>query len=118
MIGGGLWIFIRKVRIFSVNPSPADGYSELTAQVRDLLREKDSNSSSWQLGEIFHQIRVSTRRGDDVRNNKWLCRLSKDMQRSVLRLEALPTTFVESLDALIPFAGLWPAFDVGTILAS
>ncbi len=36
------------------------------------------------------------------------------MQRCLLRLEALPEKFVESLDALIPFAGLWPALQPGT----
>jgi hypothetical protein len=35
------------------------------------------------------------------------------MQRCLLRLEALLERFVESLDALIPFAGLWPVLQSG-----
>jgi len=54
--------------------------------------------------------------GDTVRRRKWLARLSKSMQRCLLRLEALPEKFIESLDALIPFAGLWPALQPGTFI--
>lgn len=53
-------------------------------------------------------------RGDAARRQKWLSRLSKSKQDYIKRLEAQPERFIDSLDALIPFAGLWPAVHIGT----
>lgn len=49
-----------------------------------------------------------------MRREKFLARLSDSKQASLKRLELLPLEFLDSLDALIPFAGLWPAFFIGT----
>lgn len=65
-------------------------------------------------GDVLRQIRTSTIRSDAVRKQKWLVRLSKSKQDYVRRLEAQPERFLDSLDALIPFAGLWPAIQIGT----
>lgn len=82
--------------------------------MKDVLREHDAKSTKLYDGDIVRQIRISTLRGDIARRQKWFARLSKSMRRCLLRLEALPEKFVESLDALIPFAGLWPALQPGT----
>jgi hypothetical protein len=49
-----------------------------------------------------------------VRREKFLARLSDSKQDCVKRLELLPVEFWDSLDDLIPFAGLWPAIMIGT----
>jgi len=82
--------------------------------VKDVLREHNAKSSKFYDGDTLRRIRISTLRGDIARRRRWLTRLSQSMRRCVLRLEALPEKFVESLDALIPFAGLWPALLIGT----
>ncbi|KAL2047106.1 hypothetical protein N7G274_001125 [Stereocaulon virgatum] len=92
-----------------------DLYSrDLSPQVKDVLRGHAANSTKYYDGDLVRQIRISTLHGDTTRRRKWLARLSKNMQRCLLRLEALPERFVDSLDALIPFAGLWPALQPGT----
>ncbi|KAL9631872.1 MAG: hypothetical protein Q9164_005658 [Protoblastenia rupestris] len=86
----------------------------LNPQVKDVLREHDAKSTKRYDGDIVRQIRISTLHGDTARREKWLARLSKNMQRCLLRLEALPEAFMEGWDALIPFTGLWPALLPGT----
>lgn len=88
---------------------------DLSLQVKSILREHDPNCAKFYDGDVLRQIRISTLRGDTARRDKWLARLSKSKQNSVKRLEALPEKFWDSLDALIPFAGLWPAFWIGTV---
>ncbi|KAL2056560.1 hypothetical protein ABVK25_002954 [Lepraria finkii] len=92
-----------------------DLYSDdLNDLVRNELREHDSNASRWFDGDIVRQIRFSTLANDPSRRDKWLARLSKSKRTCLLRLEALPGKFIESLDDLTPFAGLWPAVQIGT----
>jgi hypothetical protein len=88
---------------------------DLSLQVKSLLREYDPNCAKFYDRDVLRQIRISTLRGDTARRDKWFARLSKSKQDSVKRLEALPEKFWDSLDALIPFAGLWPAFRIGAV---
>jgi Protein of unknown function (DUF3723) len=87
---------------------------DLSLQVRNSLREHDPNSAKYFDGDILRQIRIYIIRGDAARRQKWLSRLSKSKQDYIKRLEAQPERFLDSLDALIPFAGLWPAVHIGT----
>ncbi|KAK9341875.1 hypothetical protein V1522DRAFT_455243 [Lipomyces starkeyi] len=92
----------------------ADLYSDdLSLQVKNVLREHDPNCAKYYDGDILRQIRISTIQGDTARREKFLARLSKSKQDCVKRLELLPEEFWDSLDALIPFAGLWPAIFIG-----
>ena len=88
--------------------------SDLSPQVKNVLRGHTVNSTKYYDRDVVRQIRIFTLHGDTTRRRKWLARLSKNMQRCLLRLKALPEKFVESLNALIPFAGLWPALQPGT----
>ena len=81
---------------------------DLSAQVKNVFRDKDSSASKYFTGDILRQIRISTRHGDTVRRQKWLGRLTSNQKTNVRRLELLPPSFVNSLDALTPFAGQWP----------
>ena len=58
---------------------------------------------------------MSALSGDTVRKNKWLARLSPEKRRNVLRVESslVMREVRDSLDALIPFTGLWPALEIG-----
>ncbi|KAH8792221.1 hypothetical protein F5882DRAFT_290887, partial [Hyaloscypha sp. PMI_1271] len=95
----------------------ADLYSDdLSLQVKNVLREHDTSCAKLYDGDILRQIRISTIQGDTARREKFLARLSDSKQDYVKRLEALPEQFWDSLDALIPFAGLWPAILTGTFL--
>jgi len=87
---------------------------DLNSLVKNELREQDLNASRWYDGDIIRQIRLSTLAGDSSRRDKWLARLLNSKPKCLLRLEALPGTFLESLDDLIPFAGLWPPVQAGT----
>ena len=89
---------------------------DLSLQVKNVLREHDPNCAKFYDGDVLRQIRISTLRGDTARRKKFLARLSKSKQDYVKHLEALPEQFWDSLDALIPFAGLWPAILIGTFL--
>ena len=88
--------------------------SDLSEQVKNVLREHDPNSAKFFDGDILRQIRISTIRGDSVRREKFIAKLSTSKQNCLKRLEALPHTFWDSVDDLIPFAGLWPALFIGT----
>lgn len=88
--------------------------SDISSQVKNGLREQDPNFSKTYDGDIVRQIRISTLGDDAARRRKWLAKFSESKQKCLLRLEALPEKFVESLDALTPFAGLWPAVQIGT----
>lgn len=60
-------------------------------------------------GDILRQIRISTIQYDIARREKFFARLLKNKRDCVKRLELLSWEFWDSLDALIPFTGLWPA---------
>ncbi|KAH8800830.1 hypothetical protein F5884DRAFT_862755 [Xylogone sp. PMI_703] len=93
-----------------------DLYSDdLNDQVKNEFREHDPNCAKFYDGDILRQILISTMRGDNVKRGKWMSRLSTSKQDCVKRLEALPPMFCNSLNALIPFAGLWPTVLIGAI---
>ena len=65
-------------------------------------------------------MRITTLQGNKPRRRKWLARLSKSKQDDLMRLEkragenTAMREFLGSIDALIPFTGLWPAMQLGT----
>lgn len=87
---------------------------DLSPELKDFLRAHDPNSAKFFNGDILRQIRISTLRRDGAERKKWLSRLTPSQRTYISRLEALPQEFLDSLDALIPFAGLWPALQIGT----
>jgi hypothetical protein len=117
MTGGGLPISILTVcdSIFIKKHSQLTN-PDLSLQVKNVLREHDPSCAKFYDGDVLRQIRISTIQGDTARREKFLARLSDSKQDYVKRLEALSEQFWDSLDALIPFAGLWPAILIGTFL--
>lgn len=102
-------------------PIPAK-YSDINAHAKNTLREQDSGSARYFDGDIYSQIRIATldkeTSSDEkfARRNKWLARLSStEKRRNVSRMESSPIMreVRESLDALVPFTGLWPALELG-----
>ncbi len=96
---------------------------DLNTIVKKELREQDPNASRWYDGDVVRQIRLCTLTGDSpspdpfshtARREKCLARLSKSKRTCLLRLEALPGKFLESLDDLTALAGLWPPVRIGT----
>ena len=77
--------------------------------MKDVLREHDAKSTKHYDRGTVRQIRISILRGD---------REEAEMVRQAFEehAEALPERFAESLDALIPFVGLWPALQRGTFI--
>jgi hypothetical protein len=101
--------------VFSVlKKTPKLRTPDLSEQVKNVLREHDPNCAKFYHENTFRQIRISTIRDNTVRRHKLLIRFSKSMQDCVKRLEAQPKKFLNSWDALIPFAGMWPAVLPGT----
>lgn len=82
------------------------------------LRDEHLNARNFFDGDIFRHLRQCHLIGDLHRKKKWLSRLSEAKRRDVQTLEKRKDTesrlFAQSLDALIPFIGLWPALRIGT----
>ena len=64
-------------------------------------------------------MRLATLKGNAPRRLKWLARLSKSKKDDFIRLkkrsekDAATREFRDSLNALIPFTGFWPAMQLG-----
>lgn len=90
--------------------------------LKDSLRDEYSNARNSFDGDIYYRIRTAHLQAQRGEKRKWLARLSKSKQRDVLHLEGRAESpknpemhqFSEQLDLLIPFRGLWPAFQIGT----
>ena len=80
------------------------------------LREEYSNALKFSDRDIYHHLRDSQARKDQVGGGRWLARLSeckrKDVKRVLSKEYLLPLR--EALDNLLPIAGLWPALQIGT----
>ncbi|KAL8788265.1 MAG: hypothetical protein Q9213_001785 [Squamulea squamosa] len=94
--------------------------SDLSQEAQNTLREDYANSKNFYDGDIYRHLRRAHLRGDLLSKKKWLSRLSTTKQRDVKQFEKRTTRsfllkcFSDALDALIPYMGLWPAFQIGT----
>ena len=94
--------------------------SDLQETTRINLREWYSNSTDYSDGEIFRYIRLGEQRGDVLGVKKWMARLSESKRTDILKLKRQAeksnamAAFQSALDALLPYVGLWPAFQIGT----
>lgn len=88
---------------------------DLSEEVKNEFRERDPDRARYYNGDILRQIRIATLEGDDECRDKWLAKLSPSMRNWVNRLDGQPRKLIDSLDALIPFVGLWPDFQIGTL---
>ena len=88
--------------------------SDLSKQVKNVLYEYNLNSVKFFDRDILRQICISIIRGDSVRREKFIAKLSMSKQNYLKCLKALPYIFWDSIDDLILFAGLQLALFIGT----
>lgn len=95
-------------------------YKDLNTTVVSALTEQYSNSRNFCDGDIYRSLRYCQLNGDKIGEGKWTARLWDTKLRDVIQLQNMAkkdpemAKFQESLDALLPFAGLWPALQIGT----
>ncbi|KAI9037211.1 uncharacterized protein KD926_000717 [Aspergillus affinis] len=94
--------------------------SKLTPEARRRLREGDSSSREYSDGEIYRNIRYYQKQGDQKSASGWLARWSESKCNDFRQLykpnNILYRTVRDKLDDLLPFAGLWPQWQMGTHL--
>jgi Protein of unknown function (DUF3723) len=83
------------------------------------MSEEHDNALPFDDGLIFRTIRYHQTRNDKVEADKWLARLSgESKRRDIVQLQREKRkVFVNlrnALDRLLPFHGLWSAFQIGT----
>lgn len=88
--------------------------------MKGAIREEYSNALNFSDGDIYRHIRYSQNRNENDHEAKWQARLSESKRRDLKQLHKLSESdgkmrkFRDSLDALIPYIGLWPALKLGT----
>lgn len=93
----------------------------LSPATRIAIREADNTASHFSDGDVFRHLRHCQRLQDRGGKKKWLSRLSITKQRDVLQLERRAekevetAEFLDAWDDLIPYPGLWPALQLGTL---
>ncbi|KAI4228466.1 MAG: hypothetical protein L6R40_008131 [Gallowayella cf. fulva] len=99
----------------------ADLYSEdLSEENKRLIREDYLGASNFCDGDIFRHLRRCSINNDQAERT-WLARLSESKRRDVLQLQKAADKdrhmrkFRDSLDALLPFRGLWRALHLGAL---
>ncbi|KAI9888420.1 MAG: hypothetical protein M1814_000482 [Vezdaea aestivalis] len=88
--------------------------SALPERTRIHFREEYSNSQNFSDGEILRYVRLYRLRGDEREAARWVARLSENKQRSCRRLHSSPR-LISAIDKLLPYGGLWPAFQLGSM---
>lgn len=81
------------------------------------MSEDYPNAKNFCDGDIYRQIRKCDAQQDALGRGKWLVRLSECKRIDLLKLlkkEHLQP-IVLALDKLIPFVGLWPTLQLGTL---
>ncbi|KAI9750727.1 MAG: hypothetical protein M4579_006344 [Chaenotheca gracillima] len=78
------------------------------------LVEEDKNSQPFSDGEIFQKIRYYHHRQDEQAEKKWWARLTESKRKDLRQLLRNPR-FVEALDKLLAFPGLWPPIRLGAL---
>jgi hypothetical protein len=98
---------------------------KLTSDCQKKLRESENGHQDFSDGEIFRNVRHYQRREENEAAREWLAKWSPTKchafnQIFVLRQDKNDHNrqLRESLDALLPFAALWPAWLMGTHLPS
>ena len=92
----------------------------LSSSTIDFLRQEYNTSARFCDGDIFRNLRLATLNNGRSERKKWLSRLSATKRRDILQLEKRadkqPATgaFLDALDNLIPYSGLWLALQLGT----
>ena len=85
------------------------------------LRQEYSNSRNFYDGGIYRHLRCAALAGNMDAKKRWLAKLSITKRRDICSLEKraekdLQTShLLNSLDTLVLFPGLWPAFQAGTL---
>ena len=86
---------------------------DLPLYAQEHIRHETSNALELSKGDIFRHHLDAARRNDTSAND-WLSMLSSTMQRRVKQLKQNDELLKSYLE-LLPFAGLWPDSDPGTL---
>lgn len=123
-MGGGSLTYTETVGFtFDILVSFINVTIDLSLELRTALRDNILNVRLLSDGDIFLRIRTAHLRRDSLNKQKWLSKLTRDDRECVLGLERDAAThntfgaFSDGLDALVPFRGLWSAFQVGDLPA-
>lgn len=96
---------------------------DLSPELRAALRDNLLSARLLSEGDIFLRIRTAHLQHDLFNKRKWLKKLTRDQRECVLSLERdagrddTLRAFSDGLDALVPFSGLWSAFQVDQLPA-
>jgi hypothetical protein len=71
------------------------------------LREESAKSLEYTDGEIYRMLRMYQIAGNSAQENKWRARLSSEGRREDIRRLQLNKLFLNGLDNLLPFVGMW-----------
>lgn len=91
---------------------------DLSEDNKRIIREEYLGASNFCDGDIFRHLR-RCRLSNNPGEKTWLARLSESKRSDILQLEKAADKdrqmrkFRDSLDALLPFAGLWRALHIG-----
>jgi hypothetical protein len=95
--------------------------TDLSDELENALREDRFSLQDTNEGDIFRQYRIADLEGDEPRKKTLLAKLSNNKRTEISKLRTRAQTngsvraLCDALDALIPFNGLWPAFQLGNL---
>ncbi len=96
---------------------------DLSLELRAALRDNLLSARILSNGDIFLRIRTAHLRRDSLNKREWLQKIGKDDRECIFSLERdarrddILMPFSDALDALVPFRGLWSAFQVDQLPA-
>ena len=124
LVGGGWWTSTETVGCpFDIFISSNNVVIDLSLELKAALRDNLLNARLLSEGDIFLRIRTAHLRSNSLDKRKWLKKLTRDSRECVLSLERdagrddILRAFSDGLDALVPFRGLWSAFQVDQLPA-
>jgi len=123
-VGGGSWTSTETVGCsFDIFISCSNVTIDLSLELRAALRDNLLSARLLSDGDIFLRIRTAHLRRDSLNKRKWLTKLTRDQRECVLSLERdaerddTLRAFSDGLDVLVPYRGLWSAFQVDQLPA-
>jgi hypothetical protein len=101
---------------FQVNTSTSTNYIDINEETKTAIREDDPGSKKFFDGDIYRHSVIAAAHQQTTRKDNWLAKLDSDEKtRNALCFEGSNrmSDVRDGLHALIPFTGLWTAFDLG-----
>lgn len=88
---------------------------DISERAKESLREREPNCRSPYNGDVLRQIRISIKRGDVERRDRYINKLpTGNMKELANRLDGQPMELQSAFDDLTPFRGFWAVNFLGT----